>query len=177
MKMKINNFMFTLAISSLFTAVLSYKGDHDEARQTREKHVLQIYKIYLGDDHPFTATLLNCVGNDYYSLGDIETAASRFRKALDIRRRLLGENHQETARSYHALGKCLAKKKDYQQALEMPRTALEIQKWVGDIPHEVFITSQEILSILEIQSNREQVKTMQEQLKACSRRVRKLSDN
>ena len=156
----------------LLAAVLSYKGHHDEARQTRQDHVLHIYKRCLGDDHPFTATLLNYVGNDYQSLGDMKKAEALFRQALNIRRRHLGESHQETARSYHDLGKCLAKKKDYQEALVMLRKALEIQQWVGDIPHEEFITSQEILSILEIQ-----VKTMEEQLKALSRRVCKLSDS
>ena len=59
----------------------------------------------------------------------------------------------------------------------MLRIALEIQQWVDDIPHEEFITTQEIVSLLEIQSKTEEVKTMQEQLKACSRRVRKLSDS
>ena len=161
----------------LLAAVLSYKGEHDEARQTRQDHVLHIYKRCLGDDHPFTATLLNYVGNDYQSLGDMKKAEALFREALNIRRRHLGESHQETARSYHDLGKCLAKKKDYQEALVMLRKALEIQQWVGDIPHEEFITSQEILSILEIQDKGEEVKTMEEQLKACSRRVRKLNDS
>ena len=115
--------------------------------------------------------------NDYQSLGDMKKAEALFREALNIRRRHLGESHQETARSYYDLGKCLAKKKDYQEALVMLRKALEIQQWVGDIPHEEFITSQEILSILEIQGKGEEVKTMEEQLKACSRRVRKLSDS
>ena len=155
-------------------AVLSYKGYHDEARQTREDHVLNIYRTHLGDNHPFTATLLNCVGNDYQSLGEIDTAEALFREALDTRRTYLGENHQETARSYHDLGKCLAKKKEYQEALKMLSTALEIQQWVGDIPHEEIITRQDILSIHEILGEAQEEETMQGQLQICERRVSKV---
>ena len=126
--------------------------------------MLEIYRTYLGHDHPFTATLLNCVGNDYQSLGKIDTAEARFREALDTRRKYLGENHQETARSYHDLGKCLAKKKKYEEALKMLSTALEIQQWVGDIPHEEIITRQDILSIREILPETQEVETMQGQL-------------
>ena len=110
--------------------------------------MLPVYKTNLRS-HPFTATLFNSIGKDYFSLGDNRTAMEFIDKALVMRKKHLGENHQETARSYHDLGVCLARDERYEDALLKLNKALEIQRWVGDVPHEEIKTSEQIIKVLK----------------------------
>ena len=73
-----------------------------EALTLRER-ALSTYIDQL-DDHPFTGTLYNYLGNDSLALGNSDKAVEYFSKALIIRKNVLGFYHQETARSLHDLG-------------------------------------------------------------------------
>ena len=49
---------------------LSLEGNHEEAIKVREGETLEIYRKHLGDRHPFTATILNNLSNNYSALGE-----------------------------------------------------------------------------------------------------------
>ena len=53
--------------------ILSLEENHEQAIKVREDQTLPIYKNTLGD-HPFTATILNSLSNNYYALGEYNTA-------------------------------------------------------------------------------------------------------
>jgi len=73
-----------------------------EALSLRER-ALSAYIDQL-DNHPFTGTLYNYLGNDSLALDNFDKAVEYFSKALTIRKNVLGFYHQETARSLHDLG-------------------------------------------------------------------------
>lgn len=77
-------------------------NNHVEALSLRER-ALSAYIDQL-DDHPFTGTLYNYLGNDSLALGNFDKAVEYFSKALIIRKNVLGFYHQETARTLHDLG-------------------------------------------------------------------------
>ena len=64
---------------------------------------MPIYRDRLGD-HPFTATILNSLSNNYRDMGEFETAEEYAKKALDIRCELLA-NHRDTTKSLFDFGK------------------------------------------------------------------------
>ena len=53
---------------------LSLEGNHEEAIKVREGETLEIYRKHLGDRHPFTATILNNLSNNYSALGEYDIA-------------------------------------------------------------------------------------------------------
>ena len=71
----------------------------------RKNQVMPIYRERLGD-HPFTATVLNNLSNNYRALGEFEAAEWCAKQALDIRRVLLAD-HRDTAKSLFDLGMAL----------------------------------------------------------------------
>ena len=81
---------------------LSFEGLHKQAIVVREGQTLPIYREQLGD-HPFTATILNNLSNNYYALGKYGKANQYSRKALLMRRELL-QDHRDTAKSLFDLG-------------------------------------------------------------------------
>ena len=101
---------------------LSLENDHRQAVEIREDGVLPIYRERLGD-HPFTATILNNLSNNYRDLGEIEAAERYVREAVEIRLDLL-DVHRDTCKSLFDFGMVLKEKREYQQA----KTYLEICK-------------------------------------------------
>ena len=53
-----------------FCLALSLEGNHEDAIKVREGETLEIYRKHLGDRHPFTATILNNLSNNYSALGE-----------------------------------------------------------------------------------------------------------
>lgn len=76
---------------------LSLEGDHRQAVKIREEKTLPIYRGTLGD-HPFTATIINNLSNNYYALGEFGNAKRYSEDALKIRLELL-KDHMDTAKS------------------------------------------------------------------------------
>ena len=93
---------------------LSLEGEHQKAIDVREEQTLPIYREHLGD-HPFTATILNNLSNNYCALGKYDIAKQYSEEALKIRRELLKE-HYDTAKSLLDLGKVLKKKEEFEEA-------------------------------------------------------------
>ena len=93
---KTKDFIFRLSV------VHSYLDNHQEALSLRER-AASVYVDQL-DEHPFTGTLYNYLGNDCLALGNFEKAVEYFSKARSIRENVLGSCHQETARTLHDLG-------------------------------------------------------------------------
>ena len=81
---------------------LSLKGHHKDAIALREEWTLPIYREQL-DDHPFTATILNNLSNNYYALRQYDKAEQYSNEALRMRQELL-QDHRDTAKSLFDLG-------------------------------------------------------------------------
>ena len=87
---------------SFFLVALSFENQHREAVNIRQNKVMPIYRDRLGD-HPFTATILNGLSNNYRDLGEFEAAEEYAKQALDIRCELLAD-HRDTTKSLFDFG-------------------------------------------------------------------------
>ena len=109
---------------------LSLEGDHQEAIAIREQQTLPIYREQLGD-HPFTATILNNLSNNYYALRKYDKAKQHSDDALRMRLELL-KDHRDTAKSLFDLGMVHKERGELQQAKEYFERCLTIQEKVLD---------------------------------------------
>ena len=92
----------------------SIDEEHRQAIEVREQQTLPIYREKLGN-HPFTATILNNLSNNYYALGEYDIAKRYSEEALKIRRELL-KDHYDTAKSLFDLGMVHKKKQEFEEA-------------------------------------------------------------
>ena len=109
---------------------LSLEGEHDEAIAVREQQTLPIYREQLGD-HPFTATILNNLSNNYYALGNYDKAKQYSEDALKMRRELL-KDHRDTAKSLFDLGMVHKERREFRDARDCFEKSMEMQKKVLD---------------------------------------------
>jgi len=109
---------------------LSLEGDHQEAINIREQRTLPIYREQLGD-HPFTATILNNLSNNYYALGQYDNAKQYSDGALRMRLELL-KDHRDTAKSLFDLGMVHKERGELQRAKECLERSQTIQEKVLD---------------------------------------------
>ena len=113
-----------------FLVALSLGSHHEQAVEIRENDVLPTYRERLGD-HPFTATILNNLSNNYRDLGKIEATEQYVEEALKIRLKLLGV-HRDTAKSLFDLGMVLKEKGEFQEAKTYLEKCKEMQEEVAD---------------------------------------------
>ena len=106
------------------------EGKHQEAIAVGEQQTLPVYQKVLGD-HPFTATILSNLSNNYYALGEYDIAKQYSEEALKIRRELL-EDHRETAKSLFDLGMVHKKREEFKQAKEYLEECEAMQMKVSD---------------------------------------------
>ena len=109
---------------------LSLEGDHQEAIVVRERQTLPIYREQLGD-HPFTATILNNLSNNYYALRQYDRAKQYSDEALRMRLELL-KDHRDTAKSLFDLGLVHKERGDLQKAKEYLKRSQAMQKRILD---------------------------------------------
>ena len=109
---------------------LSLEGNHRKAVTIRQKQVLPIYRERLGD-HPFTATILNNLSNNYHALKEFGNAQLYAEEALKIRRELLND-HMDTAKSLFDLGMVHKEKNELKKAEEYLEQCKEMQATVQD---------------------------------------------
>ena len=109
---------------------LSLEGEHQEAIAIREQQTLPIYREQLGD-HPFTATILNNLSNNYYALRKYDKAKKYSDDALRMRLALL-KDHRDTAKSLFDLGMVHKESGEFQQAKEYFERCQTIQEKVLD---------------------------------------------
>ena len=136
-----NQCYFVLSI-----AAYGFNNEHKKANEIRLEKSLPVYEQLLGS-HPYTATLMDDMGNSYHALRDYGNAMKYIKMALNMRRSSLGD-HQETARSYHDLGKVLAANGQSYDALKAFKDALTIQEKVLGAHQETIRTHREIAQIL-----------------------------
>ena len=118
--------MFLLINFPFFLVALSFENHHREAVNIRKNQVMSIYRERLGD-HPFTATILNNLSNNYRDLGEFEAAEEYAKKALRLRFELLAD-HRDTTKSLFDLGMALKANKKFREArdfLEQCKTMQE----------------------------------------------------
>ena len=90
---------FLVAIS--LEAAQQQEGAHELQQQAiniRERQTLPIYRRELGEHHPFTATILDSLSENYHALGDLKSAKRYAREGLQIRQEVL-KDHMDTAKS------------------------------------------------------------------------------
>lgn len=110
---------------------LSLEGNHEESIKVREKETLEIYRKHLGDRHPFTATILNNLSNNYSALGENDIAKKYSEEALKIRRELL-KDHYDTAKSLFDLGMVYKKKEEFKDAKACLEECQKMQRVLDD---------------------------------------------
>ena len=103
-----NQFPFVLV-------ALSSENHRREAVNIRKNKVMPIYRERLGD-HPFTATILNHLFNDYRDLKQFEAAEKYAKTALRIRRELLAD-HRDTTKSLFDLGQKVQRSKGFARTM------------------------------------------------------------
>ena len=108
----------------------SLEGEHQEAIKGREQRILLIYREELGN-HPFTATILNNLSNNYYALGEYDRAKQYSEEALRMRLDLL-KDHRDTAKSLFDLGMVHKERQEFQEARDCFEKSMEMQKKVLD---------------------------------------------
>ena len=110
--------------------ILSLEGNHKQAIKVREERTLPIYKETL-DKHPFMATILNSLSNNYYALGNYKAAERYSKKALKIRRELL-KDHRDTAKSLFDLAMVHEMKEEFKLAKDCLEKCEAMQKKILD---------------------------------------------
>ena len=116
--------------------VLSLKGNHEQAIKVREEQTLPIYEKTLSD-HPFTATILNSLSNNYYALGKYNVAEQYSKKALKIRLELL-KDHRDTAKSLFDLAMVHKMKEEFGPAKDCLERCEAMQKKILDEGNDAF---------------------------------------
>ena len=109
---------------------LSLEGNHHQAVKLREEQVLPIYRERLGD-HPFTATILNNLSNNFHALEEFDNAQQYAEGALKIRRELLND-HMDTAKSLFDLGMVHKEKNEWGKAKNYLQRCKRMQETVQD---------------------------------------------
>ena len=110
--------------------VLSLKGNHEQAIKVRERETLPIYRRTLGK-HPFTATVLNNLSNNYYALRKYNEAERCSKEALEIRLKLL-KDHRDTAKSFFDLAMVHKMKEEFGPAKDCLERCEAMQKKILD---------------------------------------------
>ena len=127
--------------------MLDSQGDYAAARPYYEQ-ALAIYNKVLGDNHPFTAGVLDNLGSLLQSQGDYAAARPYYEQALAIYKKVLGDNHPSTAMSLNNLGHLLKDQGDYAAARPYYEQALTIRKKVLGDNHPSTATSLNNLGFL-----------------------------
>ncbi|XP_066021175.1 uncharacterized protein [Pocillopora verrucosa] len=110
--------------------ILSLEGNHEQAINVRERKTLPIYRRTLGK-HPFTATVLNSLSNNYFAQGEYNTAELHSKDALEIRLELL-KDHRDTAKSLFDLAMVHKMKEEFKTAKEYLERCEAMQKKILD---------------------------------------------
>jgi tetratricopeptide (TPR) repeat protein len=105
-------------------------GDYDEA-EILLKHVLEIKKEMMGEDHSEVSDCLNNLALLYYEQGSYEEAEPLYRQALEIKEKCLGKDHPAVAKLlnnlawlYYDQGRYEAVESLYQRSLEIMKNTL-----------------------------------------------------
>ena len=109
---------------------LSLEGNHHQAVKIRIEQVLPIYRERLGD-HPFTATILNNLSNNFHALEQFDNAQQYAGEALKIRLVLLND-HMDTAKSLFDLGMVHKEKNEWEKAKNYLQRCKRMQETVLD---------------------------------------------
>ncbi|XP_048583925.1 uncharacterized protein LOC116608999 isoform X2 [Nematostella vectensis] len=125
---------------------LSSAGRHKSAATIWSSKCLPIYSSIMGE-HPFTATLLQYIGDAYHQLKEGDLAIDYKRKSLAMRRKLLGVNHPDTARSHACLALTLSAIQQDKEALDHLRASMQIQIKVLASPEDISLSQQEIWKV------------------------------
>ncbi|XP_068740177.1 uncharacterized protein [Montipora capricornis] len=107
------------------------------------------YRRLLGT-HPFTASVLDYLGNAYLKLSCPQEAVVCKKESLQMRCSLLGEDHLDTARAYYGLGCALGVLGSTEEALRNLRKAYGVQTRFHASRQDIEKTKSELDSLQEV---------------------------
>ncbi|XP_068740412.1 uncharacterized protein [Montipora capricornis] len=107
------------------------------------------YRRLLGT-HPFTASVLDYLGNAYQKLGCAQEAVRCKKECLQMRCSLLGEDHLDTARAYYGLGCALEVLGSTEEALKNLSKAYRVQTRFHASPQDIKKTKRELDRLQEV---------------------------
>jgi tetratricopeptide (TPR) repeat protein len=99
-----------------------WNADVAEARaRAREYYetALEIRRVWLGDNHPSTATSYNNLGAALEDLGELDAAEQNLHESLRILRAGLGERNQLVGRVLHKLARIALKRGEVERAVRL----------------------------------------------------------
>lgn len=104
-----------------------HAGDYDEA-EILLKHVLEIKKEIMGQDHSEVSDCLNNLALLYYEQGSYEEAEPLYRQAIEIKEKCLGKDHPAVAKFLNNLAWLYYDQGRYEKVESLYRRSLEIMK-------------------------------------------------
>jgi hypothetical protein len=112
---------------------------YDDAIAVYEES-LAIERAERGEEHPATASVLENIGNVYYTKGDLPKTLALLQQVLTIREKVFGADSFPAARTRFNMGAVALKNNEYRRALELTESAMAVfRKNVGDKSTEVAI--------------------------------------
>jgi len=112
---------------------------YDEAISVYEES-LTIERAERGEEHPATASLLENIGNVYYTKGDLPKTLALLQQVLTIREKVFGADSFPVARTRFNMGAVALKNNEFQRALEMTDAAIPVFRAnVGDKSTEIAV--------------------------------------
>src|SRR5204863_15095 len=97
-----------IATANALGAALFLKGEYDAARPVYSdalfREALRRYRLLLGDDHPFVASILNNLGRLSLERGEVDEAKVLLTEALAIDRKSKNPNHEDFIFELNSLG-------------------------------------------------------------------------
>ena len=105
-----------------------------QAIDIRENKTLPIYRRKLGELHPYTATILDSLSDNYHALGHLDSAKRYAEEGLRIRQKVL-KDHMETAKSLFDLAMVHKTMKEFTEARNYLQMCETMQRKILDDNH------------------------------------------
>ena len=122
-----------------------YKPDYKQ-NLTLRLLTLELASIYIGQDHPYYAALIEEQANFYLNYGKDDLALPAFQKALALRKKIVGEEHPDYAETLNSLAIFYKRKKEYENAVPFYLQALAIRKSTSGEEHPEYLSTMESLA-------------------------------
>ena len=135
-------------------AVHQQEGARDLLQQAidiSENKTLPIYRRKLGEHHPFTATILDSLSENYHALGHLDNAKRYAEEGLQIRQKVL-KDHVDTAKSLFDLAMVYKTMREFTEARKYLQKCEAMQRKLLDDNHrdlerQVLLISHRLISL------------------------------
>ena len=125
---------FTIDVLIKEAAEAHKKGDYINEKNAYQK-LYNFYKSEVGEKHPDTLIVLECLANSYSCLGDYSKACELQNIVYNGRKEILGENHPETLNALNNLANSYSYLGDYNKACELQNIVYNARKEILEENH------------------------------------------